>query len=98
MGRSITQYTKDNDNMGKNRIIDIVKHYGMIVDPDDDINFLDAIDIVLSSHSKMEIAGNSYLYGHMQGNQSAVHRLPVYDLPQISDERWNQLAKTMKGV
>lgn len=79
--------------MKKNRIMDIVECYGMSVDPKEDINFMDAMDIIKSSQSKMEIVGTGYLYGYMRGSRcGGKNMVPVYNIRQMTDEEWNRRA------
>lgn len=82
--------------MKKNRIIDIVECYGMTVDPSEDINFVDAMDIITESKSKMEMVGTGYLYGYMRGSRrrsNGMRQVPVCNLKQMTDEEWNELAR-----
>lgn len=84
--------------MRENRIVDIVECYGMTVDPSEDINFVDAMDIIKGSNSKMEMVGTGYLYGYMRGsrNRGFTKNIPLYNLKQMTDEEWNELARKNK--
>lgn len=74
-----------------NRIMDIIEDYGDMIDLDQDLNMVEAMDIIRASHTRLEIAENSYLYGHRIGSAHA-RRVPVYALRQMTDEEWNQKA------
>lgn len=85
--------------MRGNRIVDIVECYGMTVDPSEDINFVDAMDIIKGSNSKMEMVGTGYLYGYMRGSQNrggGMRQVPVRNIKQMTDEEWNRLAARNK--
>lgn len=77
-----------------NKTVQMIEVYGSLFDPEHDITTKEAKEIINSSETKMEIVSNSYLLGFMNGSQenSGKRMVPIYDLPQISDERWNQLA------
>ena len=79
----------------KNKIIDIIECYGMSVDPSEDINFVDAMDIITQSKSKMEMVGTGYLYGYMRGSRrsGSMRQVPVRNIKQMTDEEWNELAR-----
>lgn len=78
-----------------NKTVQMIEVYGSLFAPEHDITTKEAKEIINSSETKMEIVSNSYILGFMNGSmESAGKRMvPVYDLPQISDERWNQLAR-----
>ena len=42
-------------------ITQMIEVYGMGFEPSEDMNFVEAMDIIADSQTKMEIAGNSYL-------------------------------------
>lgn len=73
----------------------VLETYGSEYEPEEDINFVDAIDIIKGSFSKMEMIHKGYEQGYICGKHSAQKKVPLYNIPQISDERWNELAKTM---
>lgn len=77
-----------------NKTLQVIEVYGSLFDPEHDITTKEAKEIINSSETKMEIVSNSYLLGFMNESQENTGKrmVPVYDLPQISDERWNQLA------
>ena len=78
-----------------NKTVQMIEVYGSLFDPEYDITTKEAKEIINSSETKMEIVSNSYLLGFMNGSRENAGKrmVPVYDLPQISDERWNQLAR-----
>lgn len=78
-----------------NKTVQMIEVFGNSLDPKHDITTREAKEIINSSETKMEIVSNSYILGFMNGSQenSGKRMVPVYDLPQISDERWNQLAR-----
>lgn len=76
----------------KRQIIAIIENYGMLMNPEQDINTSEAIDIIKGSRTKMEIVGNGYLYGYMRGSRERSKKIPVYNLRQMTDEEWNKLA------
>lgn len=75
-------------------IIQMIEAYGMRFEPSKDMSFVEAMDIISESQTKMEIAGNSYLYGFMRGSQNMAGKrmVPLYNIRQISDDEWNILA------
>lgn len=80
-------------------LLEIIDKYAGKLEPQQDIRFTEAMDIVKGSVSKMEMVGYAYAYGHMLGSQKRTRRIPVRCIPQMTDERWNELAKTMgKGA
>lgn len=79
------------------QVISIIEHYGSLIEPKEDINITEARDIIGGSHTKMEIVGNSYLYGYMRGRASAGSKMvPVLNIRQMSDEEWTELATKNK--
>ena len=79
------------------QIVSIIENYGMLINPEADINMAEAIDIIAGSRTKMEIAGNSYLYGYMRGCSCGGSKMvPVLNLRQMTDEEWNVLATQNK--
>lgn len=78
-----------------NKTVKVIEVYGSLFDPKHDITTREAKEIINSSETKMEIVSNSYILGFMNGSAESEGKrmVPVYDLPQISDERWNQLAR-----
>lgn len=82
--------------MRKERVIAIIEAYGSIFDVKDDITTSEAKTIIQSSRTRMEIAGNSYIYGYIRGRQNETEntkKIPIYNIPQMSDEKWNSLAE-----
>lgn len=85
--------------MTENTLLEIIDRYADGMDPQQDIRFTEVMDIIKGSVSKMEIVGYAYTYGHMLGSQPGTRQIPIYSIPQMTDEHWNELAKTMgKGA
>ena len=78
--------------------MEMIENYGEEFDPSQDMNIAEALNIIESCHTRMEIAENAYLYGHMRGsNDSGLTRqVPLYNIKQLSDEEWNRLAARNK--
>lgn len=78
----------------KNRIMEIIMSYGDEFDPAQDMNMVEAMNIIEASSTRMEIAENAYLYGHMRGScdSGLTRQVPLYNLKQLTDEEWNRLA------
>ena len=69
----------------KKQIVSIMEECGQLINPREDIRF---------SLTKMEIVGNSYLYGYIKGRRYGNGKMvPVYNLRQMTDDEWNVLAK-----
>lgn len=82
--------------MRENRIIALIEAYGLIMSPEEDISTKEAKVILHASQSNMEIVGNSYLYGYINGMKNTnknMSKVPLYNIPMMSDEKWNQLAE-----
>ncbi len=61
----------------------------------DDIHYFDAIEIIAVSDSCFDAVDNSYKFGYISARRKADtdrRMVPVYDIPQMSDEHWNELA------
>lgn len=84
--------------MNKNRIMQIIENYGNEFDPAQDMNMAEAMSIIDSSKTRMEIAENAYLYGHMRGSYDGglTRQVPTYNLQQMTDEEWAELARKSK--
>lgn len=78
--------------------MEIILNYGDEFDPSQDMNMAEAINIIKSSRTRMEIAENAYLYGHMRGSYDSglTRQVPLYNLKQLTDEEWNRLAAQNK--
>ena len=74
----------------------IIEEYGQLINPKEDLNTLEAREILSFSHTKMEIVGNSYIYGYMRGTSSSRKMVPVYNLRQMTDEEWQAMARKNK--
>lgn len=83
----------------KNRIMEIILNYGDEFDPSQDMNMVEAMNIIEASRTRMEIAENAYLYGHMRGScdSGLTRQVPLYNLKQLTDEEWNRLAARNKA-
>lgn len=69
----------------------------MLINPEEDINIAEAMDIIADCETKMEIAGNSYLYGYMRGCSCGGSKLvPVVSLRQMTDDEWAEMARKNK--
>lgn len=79
-----------------NGLIERIDTYGTFLPADRDMSFRDAKEIISGSRTKMEIAGNSYIYGYMMGSTGSKKMVPVLNIKQISDEEWNKIAKRQK--
>lgn len=81
--------------MRGNNILSAMATLEEVISPQNDMNTREAKLIILASQTKMEIAGNSYLYGFMRGSQnmSGKRMVPLYNIRQMSDDEWNILAK-----
>lgn len=79
-------------------ITQMIEVYGMGFEPSEDMNFVEAMDIIADSQTKMEIAGNSYLYGFMRGSRNMDRKKMVLlcNIRQMTDARWNELAAVNK--
>lgn len=78
----------------KNKIMEIIEDYGYDFDPSQDMNIAEAMSIIDASKTKIEIAENAYLYGHMRGSceNGFSRQIPFYNLKQMSDEEWQEMA------
>lgn len=72
--------------------IEMLEEYGMRIHPENDMKTKEALIIIKGSRTKMEIAGNSYIYGYMQGIKNERKSIPILNLKQISDSEWNEMA------
>ena len=74
--------------------MEIIMSYGDEIDPSQDMNMVEAMNIIEASRTRMEIAENAYLYGHMRGScdSGLTRQVPLYNLKQLTDEEWNRLA------
>ncbi|NBH19333.1 hypothetical protein D3Z55_18305 [Clostridiaceae bacterium] len=78
----------------KKQIVSIMEECGQLINPREDISTSEAKEIIRFSLTKMEIVGNSYLYGYIKGRRCGNgKRVPVYNLRQMTDDEWNVLAK-----
>lgn len=78
----------------KKMMLAIIEEYGQLINPKEDLNTLEAREILSFSHTKMEIVGNSYLYGFVKGRESSRRKMvPVYNLRQITDDEWQNMAE-----
>lgn len=75
--------------------IEMLEEYGMFMNPADDMKTKEELIIIKGSKTKMEIAGNSYIYGHMRGS-CGKRMVPLINLKQISDEEWNEMVRNQK--
>lgn len=94
--------TKESQNTYRNRkrsTMQVIKDYQARFDQSKAMRFAEASEIVCLSHSKMEIVGNGYLFGYMRGSEENKTRrhIPVYNIPQMSDEEWSRLAAKNKA-
>lgn len=81
----------------KKHIVTIIEAYGMTISPKEDINTSDAMAIIKGSQTKMEMVGNSYLYGYMKGRSSGRSKMvPVLNVRQMTDDEWSALAARNK--
>lgn len=71
-----------------------------MLDPKNDMQFREATEIIQNSSTKMELAGNGYIYGYFKGVNSSdkTKYVPVLNIPMLSDERWNELAAKCRGM
>jgi hypothetical protein len=78
----------------KKRIVSIMEEYGQLINPREDISTSEAKEIISFSLTKMEIVGNSYLYGYIKGRRYGSGKMvPIYNLRQMTDNEWDALAK-----
>ncbi len=78
----------------KKQIVSIMEECGQLINPREDISTSEAKEIIRFSLTKMEIVGNSYLYGYIKGRRYGNGKMvPVYNLRQMTDDEWNVLAK-----
>lgn len=93
--KKILHFADKGDTMREERVIAIIKTYGSIFGAKDDITTSEARAIIRTSKTRMEIVGNSYLYGYIKGSQNEIgntKQIPLYNIRQMSDEKWNSLA------
>lgn len=76
--------------------IEKIQEYGISVGPKADMSISEAFIIINGSKTRMEIAGNSYLYGHMRGSMDGKCMVPLLNLKQISDDEWNEMARKQR--
>lgn len=68
---------------------------GLAIDPHNDIQFDEANEIIENSTTEMELVGNGYIYGYLQGRKD-LHKtadIPISNIPMMSDERWQELTR-----
>lgn len=80
----------------KKRIVSIIEGYGQLINPKEDINTSKAKEIIRFSLTKMEMVGNSFIYGYMRGASSSGKMVSVYNLRQMTDSEWQSMAKKNK--
>ena len=81
----------------KKGMLAIIEEYGQLINPKEDLNTLEAKEILSFSHTRMEVVGNGYLYGFIKGRASSSRKMvPVYNLRQMTDAEWNALASQNK--
>lgn len=80
-------------------ITQMIEAYGREFEPSEDMNFVEAMEIIEKSRSKMELVGNGYLFGYMRGSQKnkSQRMVPLYNIRQMSDDEWNHLAAKNKA-
>lgn len=86
-----------------NKTLQVIEVYGSLFEPEHDIKTSEAKEIIEFSKTKMEIVSNSYLLGFMKGSRENIGKkmVPIFDIPQLSDEEWNRFAylnKLERGV
>ena len=73
----------------KKQIVSIMEECGQLINPREDISTSEAKEIIRFSLTKMEIVGNSYLYGYIKGRRYGNGKMvPVYNLRQMTDDEW----------
>ena len=81
-----------------NILTEIAKNYGTMLEPGEDINIAEMLNLAAGAETKMEAVQNSYLYGYMRGcayvNYNAL--VPVLNIRQMTDDEWQALAARSK--
>ncbi len=71
----------------------LIEETGQRIAPKDDLQWREALELVSVSKNKMELIENSFIFGCIKAMRSSGEKqVPVYDIPMMSDERWNELA------
>ncbi len=68
-----------------------INKFEKIADIEEYLKYQDAIEIIAGSKSHVDAVESSYMFGYITAISVGI---PIYDIPQISDERWNELTKT----
>lgn len=79
--------------MKNNMIMPIIEGYGAMIAPEQDMTWEEAQEIKANSRNEMEVIGNSYILGLFRGRRVKEFPVPVLEIPFLSDERWNEIAK-----
>lgn len=61
--------------------------------------YQDAMEIIAGSDSRMDAVDNAYMFGYAASMRRADldrRMVPVLNIPQMTDERWNELATKQK--
>lgn len=75
----------------------LIENTGSMLAPEDDLQWNEAAEIIRNSKTRMELAENSFVYGCYKAMHSTGQRqVPVYDIPMMSDEQWNELVTKQK--
>lgn len=83
------------DKNADSKVMKRINACGLAIDPHNDIQFDEANEIIENSATEMELVGNGYIYGYLRGRKD-FHKtvdIPILNIPMMSDERWNELAK-----
>ena len=84
--------------MKNNMIMPIIEGYGAMIAPEQDMTWEEAQEIRENSRNEMEVIGNSYILGMFRGRNTKECVIPVLEIPFLSDERWNEIAKNSSST
>lgn len=75
-------------------MLQLIEEVGQKILPKDDLQWKEAVELMGISENKMELIENSFILGCIKATRvSSEKQVPVYDIPMMSDERWNELAR-----
>lgn len=65
------------------------------MEADERLYYQDAMEIIAGSDSRMDAVDNAYMFGYaacMKRADMDRRMVPILNIPQMTDERWNELA------